>query len=190
MKPRWIILAVLAVAAVALAVVLFGGGLGDTPDTPPKARKARIAPGDLSDDLLDEVEGATSDVPAPSAPPAAGASPAEGAARPTGIAAPTISGDGEPDHQPDPGLLARFELIVGDMPEDQRPIDVVWTCPEAPHTCQVEGTLESNEYIANFMHALEDNPQAEDDEIPTIYLNHLNSLPEGGKRFQLSLELP
>ncbi len=189
MKKPVLILAVLAVVAIGLAVALFGGGLTETPDTPPKERKARLAPGDLSADQLDEVVGAPGADPAPSAAPPT--SPTGEPVQP-GIAAPTIApaSPDEPGVQPDPGLLSRFELIIGDMPEDQRPIDVVWTCPEAPHTCNVEGTLERNEYIANFMHALEDNPQAEDDEIPTVYLNHLNSLPEGGKRFQLNLELP
>ena len=141
----------------------------------PHAR-VRIAPGDLSDDALDDVAGEP-----PALPPSAAAAPA-----PPEPNDPSRS----PGIMPEPGLLARFELIVGDMPDGEQPTDIVWTCPEAPHTCNVEGTLERNEHIANFMRGLEDNPQAEDDEIPTVYLNHLESLPEGGKRFQLQLELP
>ncbi len=92
--------------------------------------------------------------------------------------------------QPDPALLARFEIIFMDFPDDERPTDVVWNCPEPPHTCEVEASLASNEQIAAFMHALEDNPQAEVDEIPTIYLQQLRSTEEGEKHFTLVLELP
>jgi hypothetical protein len=188
MKKSWIVLALLAVVAFVLAVVLFWRRPADEPAEPGEKR-VRLAPGDLSDDLLDEV----ADEPLPAAAtgtPAADAAP--GQVSQPGIAAPVIapSPQAEPGIMPDPGLLARFELILGDMPVDERPTDVVWTCPEAPHTCNVEGTLAANEHIANFMHGLEDNPQAEDDEIPTVHLNHLESLPEGGKRFQLQLELP
>lgn len=184
MKKSWIVLAGLAVVAVVVALVLFRRGPDPADEAPPEKR-VRLAPGDLSEDQLGEVVGE---------PPAAvpgGTTPADEPRQP-GIAAPAITPapQAEPGIMPDPGLLARFELILGDMPEGERPTDIVWTCPEASHTCKVEGTLAANEHIANFMRGLEDNPQAEDDEIPTVHLDHLNSLPEGGKRFQLQLELP
>ncbi len=186
MKRSWIVLAGLAVVAVVLAVLVVGLGpsKGGDGDPPPPKKRVRIAPGDLSEDLMDEVADAA-------VPPAAPGVPAGRGSQPD-IPGPAVApvDAAEPGIMPDPGLLARFELILGDMPQGERPIDVVWTCPQAPHTCKVQGTLAASEHIAAFMHALEDNPQAQDDEIPTVHLDHLESLPEGGKRFQLQLELP
>jgi len=195
MKKSWILLAVLAAVAVAQAFVLVGCGPStDGADTtPPPKKRARIVPGDLSDEQLEQVGEGEPGAQAPDVPPLAGdAAVAPGAADPPGNPASSLEDNpADPSRvMPDPGLLARFELIMGDMPEGETPTDVVWSCPEAHHTCNVEGTLATTENIASFMHGLEDNPQAEDDEIPTVQLIHMNSLPDGGKRFQLQLELP
>ncbi len=88
------------------------------------------------------------------------------------------------------GPLTSTQLLTLAQQGKLRPTDVVWNCPEPPHTCEVEASLASNEQIAAFMHALEDNPQAEVDEIPTIYLQQLRSTEEGEKHFTLVLELP
>jgi len=192
MKKSWILIAVLGVVAVVLAFVLVGRGPStDGADTtPPPKKRVRIAPGDLSDELLGEV--ADESAPSEETQPAEASVVPPDVPEQPGIDAPS-DGTNPADASrimPDPGLLARFELIMGDMPEGETPTDVVWSCPEAQHTCNVEGTLATTEHIASFMHGLEDNPQAEDDEIPTVQLLQMNSLPEGGKRFQLQLELP
>jgi hypothetical protein len=177
MKKSRVVLVSLAFVAVLLAFLLLGRTPSTSPSAPPRESRARIAPGDLPDDLLDQV--------------AVEPGPALNAAQP-GIAAPSVPSPAQehPGHQPAPGLLARFELILGAMPVDEHPTDVSWTCSEVPDACQVEGTLASSEHIADLMRGLEDSPQAVDDEIPTVYLNQMNSLPEGGIRFQLQIELP
>ncbi len=189
MNGRWVALACLALCAVGLAVFLVGrGGEPAAPTSPGSV---------VQPEPRGEAAAASAMLPKPAAPapPTGGVvsareAPLLRAGRSSTAPPPVPSAPPTVEVAPDAALQARFELIFGDFPEDQRPADVTWTCPEAPHTCEVEATLASPQQIASFMHALEDNPQAEDDEIPTIYLQEMFTTEEGDRRFRLELQLP
>jgi len=164
-----------ALAGAGLAWVVLGWRSGVAPVEPapaPRAasrQEAAPAPAAVADPESARGERAASEAPeraaAPEAPPDPGFEPAE-------------------------SLVARFQLVLEAMTEDQWPSEVSWRCVEDAGSCQVTGLLDDNSQVAALMVALESAPQGEIDEIPTIFLHSVRQTADGFKEFELSLELP